>query len=1173
MSGRRVILEVPADTRHAQARATSPDASAWVSANAGSGKTHVLVWRVIRLLIAGADPGRILCLTYTKAAAATMAARVFDTLARFATLTEADLSRQLAEIEGGAVDPGATTRARRLFARALETPGGLKIQTIHAFCASLLAQFPLEANVAGRFAVMDDRLAAELAETALAAVLRETVARPEGALSAALETLLPVVSDGGLSEAIKTVVARREEFREWLRGADDLDDAIARLSATLGLAPGDTAESLTARILDERLLAGDDLVRLHDALAASGANAQKRATDIAASGLGSAEARRVAWCSLLFTEKGLPRAAKTALSAAVEKAHPDLVDLYVQEQARVLALLDRQRAAEAVVRTAALARLADAVLSRVEAEKRRRGLIDYADQIRRAADLLSRSDASAWIRYKLDQSIDHILVDEAQDTSPLQWQVVRDLAAEFFAGAGARAGHRTVFAVGDEKQSIYGFQGAAPAAFAAERRGFQARADAAREAFHDVRLTLSFRSTQDVLAAVDRVFADARAREGLSADGDAPVHQAIRATAVGLVEVWPLFVPDQRSVPDDWREPIDRIGMAHPSVRLAERIAETVAGWIAAAEPLPDGHPVRAGDVLVLVRKRGPFVEALSRALKRRGVPVAGTDRLVLGEHIAVQDLVALGQVLALPADDLSLAAVLKSPLFDVDEALLFDLAHGRPSTLVAALADSADPRAEAAHARLSAWRAAAARLRPFELYTAVLGRDGGRRRFLARLGPEVDEVLDAFLDLVLEQERNAIPTLDGFLAWFTAAPAVVKREAETAGDAVRVMTVHGAKGLEAPVVFVADDGSGPSHASHDPKLFALPAGDAGTACLVWAARAGDRPSACEPVLAETRRRAAEEHRRLLYVALTRAADRLVVCGWRGSRKPSDDAWHGMVERALAPDAEEIRDAEGGLAALRWRAPRLAAAVAGSVSPIDAAPAGDTADAGPADETGLPAWVDREAEAPAAVLTLSPSAAWSEEAAEDATTAPGPARVADPAALLRGRLIHRLIEALAPLAEGERVGVAARFLAREAADLAAPLSEAIAREALGVLAEPALARLFGDGGRAEVAIAGTLARADGAALAVAGRIDRLAVLPDRVLAIDLKTDRRVPEDAGAAAPAYVAQMALYRALLADLYPGRPVEAAILYTAAPRLVALPPTALDAALAYMLAAPQA
>ena len=1169
MSGGRVILEVPADTKHAQGRATSPDASAWVSANAGSGKTHVLVWRVIRLLIAGTDPGRILCLTYTKAAAATMAARVFDTLARFATLTEADLARQLAEIEGGAVDPDATTRARRLFARALETPGGLKIQTIHAFCASLLAQFPLEANVAGRFAVMDDRLAAELAETALAAVLRETVAHPDGAAARALDTLLPVVSDGGLGEAIKAVVARREEFRAWLQGADDLDGAVARLAATLGLAPGDSPESLTARILDERLLAGDDLVRLHDALAASGANAQKRAADIAVSGVGTPEARTAAWRSFLLTEKSLPRAAKTALSAAVEKAHPDLADLYVQEQARVLALLDRHRAAEAVVRTAALARLADAVLSRVEAEKRRRGLIDYADQIRRAADLLSRSDANAWIRYKLDQSIDHILVDEAQDTSPLQWQVVRDLAAEFFAGAGARTGHRTVFAVGDEKQSIYGFQGAAPAAFAAERRGFQAKADAAREAFNDVRLTLSFRSTQDVLAAVDRVFADPAARDGLSADGAAPVHQAIRASEIGLVEVWPLFAPDERTVPDDWREPIDHVGAAHPTVRLAERIAGTVCDWIAAREALPDGRPVRAGDVLVLVRKRGPFVEALSRALKRRGVPVAGTDRLVLGEHIAVQDLVALGRVLALPADDLSLAAVLKSPLFDVDEALLFDLAHGRPGTLVAALSDSADPRAQAAHDRLSRWRAAAARLRPFEVYSAVLGRDGGRRRFLARLGPEVDEVLDAFLDLVLEQERNAIPTLDGFLAWFAAAPAIVKREAETAGDAVRVMTVHGAKGLEAPVVFVVDDGSGPSHPSHDPKLFALPAGDAGTACLVWAAKAGERPSACEPVLAETRRRAAEEHRRLLYVALTRAADRLVVCGWRGKKEPHEDCWHALVERALAPDAQEIRDGEGTLVALRWHAPRTAAA--GPAAPFgDATPAGEATAPEPS-ETGLPPWVGTEAELPAAVLTLSPSSAWTDEAQEDATTAPPPARVADPTALLRGRLIHRLIEALAVLPEGERETVAVRFLAREAADLDEPVAAAIATEALGVLAEPALARLVGAPGRPEVPIVGSLTRADGAVLAVAGRIDRLAVLPDRVLAIDLKTDRRVPDDAGAVAPPYVAQMALYRALLTDLYPGRIVEAAILYTAAPRLVALPGDTLDAVLARVLATP--
>lgn len=1167
MSGPRVIREIPPDTKREQGRATHPAASAWVSANAGSGKTHVLVWRVIRLLIAGADPGRILCLTYTKAAAATMAARVFDALAAFATLPEEELAHRLAEIEGGPVDAGATGRARRLFARALETPGGLKIQTIHAFCASLLAQFPLEANVAGRFAVMDDRLAAELADTALAAVLRQTVAEPEGPLARALLALLPVVSDGGLGEAIRAVVARREEFRAWLQGADGLDDAVARLAATLGLAPGDSPESLTADILAGRLLAGDDLVRLHDALAASGANAQKRAADIAASGAaGPDAARTAAWCSFLLTDKGQPRAAKTALSAAVEKAHPDLAALYVAEQARVLAVLDRRTAAEAVARTAALARLADAVLSRVEAEKRRRGLIDYADQIRRAADLLGRSDANAWIRYKLDQSIDHILVDEAQDTSPLQWQVVRDLAAEFFAGEGARAGVRTVFAVGDEKQSIYGFQGAAPAAFAAERRGFQAKAEAAREAFHDVRLTLSFRSTQDVLAAVDRVFADPAARDGLSADGAAPVHQAIRASEVGRVEVWPLLAPDERAVPDDWREPIDRVGAAHPSVRLAERIAETVAGWLADGEPLPDGRPMRAGDVLVLVRKRGPFVEALGRALKRLGVPVAGTDRLVLGEHIAVQDLVALGHVLALPADDLSLAAVLRSPLFDVDEALLFEIAHARPGTLAAALADSTDPRARAAHERLQAWRAIAGWQRPFELYAAVLGRDGGRRRFLARLGPEVDEVLDAFLDLVLEQERSGIPSLDGFLAWFAAAPAIVKREAETAGDAVRVMTVHGAKGLEAPVVFVADDGSGPSHPSHDPKLFALPAADAGTACLVWAAKAGERPSACEPVLAETRRRAAEEHRRLLYVALTRAADRLVVCGWRGKRDPHEDCWHGMVERALAPDAREIRDAEGGLLALLWQAPRPDAA-----TPTAAPTAGRSdAAAGEAGEAPLPDWADRVAEAEAPVLRVSPSAALDD--ADDEATAAGPARVADPTALLRGRLIHRLIEALSTLPSPERADAAGRFLAREAADLPPAAAEAIAAEALGVLAEPSLARLFADDGRAEVPITGSLVRADGARLSVAGRIDRLAVLPDRVVAIDLKTDRRVPEDAAAVAPAYVAQLALYRALLAELYPGRAVEAAILYTAGPRLVPLPAASLEAVLARVLAAPE-
>jgi len=374
------------------------------------------------------------------------------------------------------------------------------------------------------------------------------------------------------------------------------------------------------------------------------------------------------------------------------------------------------------------------------------------------------------------------------------------------------------------------------------------------------------------------------------------------------------------------------------------------------------------------------------------------------------------------------------------------------------------------------------------------------------------------------------------------------------------VMTVHGAKGLEAPVVILADDGSGASHPSHDPKLFALPAADGRTACLVWAARAGDRPAACEPLLAETRRKAAEEHRRLLYVALTRAADRLVVCGWHGKRKPADDAWHSLVAQALVADAEAVHDEAGAVVAHRWRATRAAPAAPSPrlPAPADAAPA----EAAPP----LPAWIDRPAEAAGAAVALSPSAALADD---EAATGPVPARLADPAALLRGRLIHRLIETLAPCDPGERPALAGRFLAREAVDLPDDMAAAVAAEALGVLAVPELAALFGPHGGAEVPIAGPLRRADGTALSVFGRIDRLDVGPGRVLAIDLKTDRRVPADAGGIAAGYVAQMALYRALLADVYPGRTIEAAILYTAAPRLLRLPAALLDATLDRVLA----
>ncbi len=542
------------------------------------------------------------------------------------------------------------------------------------------------------------------------------------------------------------------------------------------------------------------------------------------------------------------------------------------EQERVCGLIARRRAIACRDRTAALLVIADAVLSRYGGEKRRRGLLDYDDLIDHTLTLF-RNTSADWVLYKLDLGIDHVLIDEAQDTSPKQWEIIATIVNEFAAGAGARGSlQRTMFAVGDEKQSIFSFQGAAPRKFADMQIAFRTRFQAAALDWRDLRFQSSFRSGPTVLSAVDEVFAQPHALQGLTADAVAPVHLALPDAAPGLVEIWPLIKPDKTTDIEGWDAPFDALPESSPPVQLAHKIARTLAVWTR--------QGTRPGEVLILVRQRGALFEAIIRALKNAGIAVAGADRLILGEHIAVMDLMVLADALLLPEDDLALATVLKSPLFGLDEQQLFDLAWARPGSLRAALRHKAetDPQLADISVALDRLAGAARREMPFSFYAGVLGPDGGRRKFLARLGTEAADALDELLNLALDYERRETPSLQGFVAWMRTAQTEVKRDMEIGRDEVRVMTVHGAKGLEAPTVILADTTTKPS-GPRDPRLLRLPPLQAppGTPDrLIWARGQTEDVAPMREARERARAAAQDEYRRLLYVAvMTRAADRL----------------------------------------------------------------------------------------------------------------------------------------------------------------------------------------------------------------------------------------------------------------------------------------------------------
>ena len=1170
------ILFVPTEAGKHQALASDPANSVWVSANAGSGKTHVLSKRVMRLLLGGADPSKILCLTYTRSAAANMSNRVFANLSEWTMLPDAELAERIAALDSAQPDAAKLRRARRLFAEALETPGGLKIQTIHAFCESVLHQFPLEANIAAHFEMLDAQMEATLFATARRDMITGAGEHnPE--LAEAFAKVLERGGEAGLDALLAEIVRKRDGLRAFIVQIQDLRWPFGALYEEFGFSPDDSAEAIAASIWP---LPGFELDFFNAfAAAAKAADARSVLNNILPyARIAYAEVdpiRRLALLSDAFLKAdGDPYNPSSSFKNALLDQLPDLPDRYAKTATAIIDAADRLAHFRMLEATCDALTVADWLITRNERLKTGRGFLDFKDLITHTVNLLARPDAGPWVQYKLDKGIDHILLDEAQDISPDQWEVVKRLAEEFFSGFSARDNvHRTVFAVGDEKQSIYSFQGAAPESFDNSKHEFAARIRDANARFEDVTLTWSFRSTNDVLSAVDRVFQDMSARRGVTRTPEPLSHKAIRAGAAGYVEVWPSVSADAVDEPDDWRKPIDH---AHaPAVVVAEQVAATIRKWLDEREVIEGtGKRLRAGNVMVLVRKRDRFVDALSRALKRRDIPVAGADRLSLPDHIAVKDLIALGRFLIQPEDDMSLAAVLRSPIFGLSEDALFALAAGRGSgrSLIVSLRTHAqtDATFKMVVDQLEAWVTEAASRPIFEFYSGVLSgsrdRDGVRKKMISRLGQEAGDILDEFLNFCLAEERTGLPSLESFLSTLENSGPEIKREMDQTRDEVRIMTVHAAKGLEAPVVFLVDSGSAPFSDQHLPRLmpFVPRRKNWQGNGYLWRTGADVANAFSKNACATAKDLADDEYRRLLYVGMTRAEDRLIVCGYHGKRQPGLNTWHSIVSRSLlaAPESEErshpvITDR----IVHRFRVTPL------HKTPLSAAEP-ETSEQSPTEPlpeclyAALPPFKDLPRP-----LSPSDTSALIDETREPLILGRSPVLDADGEpgfSIARGSVLHQLLQMLPRLAQEDRAAATQRYLARVGQDWKPHERSAAAAAALSILDDQRFAPLFLPTSRAEISVMGRLC-VRGKPRFVSGKIDRLTVTDNEILIVDYKTNRPPPISFAEVPESYVVQLSLYRALLQPLYPGKDVSAALLFTEAPRLITVPVEAMEYALA--------
>ena len=1154
---------IPPAVRATQARASDPASSAFVSANAGSGKTHVLVQRVIRLLLANVPPEKILCITFTKAAAANMAERVFSTLGHWVTLDDNALDAAIREAGIPHPDRKLRLRARELFACALETPGGLKVQTIHALCTRLLQQFPFEANVPARFAVLDERDQNEMMERANLGVLLEASRDPDSVTGRALTTAMACAADVTFKDVVREACLSRDHFMAWTDAAGSIDAAVAQVSAELGVDPGDTIEDVEREIVDGPYLRRPGWEDIAAALEGGGKSDFDQAARLRAALVSSGSTQVDEYLGVFLTDERSPR--KSVVTKRFSESNPAIGRLFEAEIVRIAPLIERRRAVTIRDRTQALLHIATAAAANYRREKQERGLLDYDDLIDKTLSMLDRV-SSGWVHYKLDRGVDHVLIDEAQDTSPRQWDIVAHIISEFTSGEGARDGVvRTIFAVGDEKQSIFSFQGAAPHEFDSRRRALDNKFRDAGLKFDPISFTYSFRSGAAILQSVDHVFRDEAIYRSIHAANAYPVHETLADAGPSLIELWELQLPDKRDDLEGWRAPFDGVSATSPEVKLAKRIQAEIRRLVESGTMTGhagDRRPLRYGDMLVLVRRRGNAFDAVIQSLKHAGIPVAGADRLKLTEHIAIIDLMNLTDALLLPQDDLALAVALKSPLFGLSDDDLFTLAWQRKGSLRSALHDHAATRGKFADAlsRLERCERRFATETPFAFYAWLLGGDGGRARILKRLGHEANDALDEFLQLALSYERKAPASPQGFMAWLRTADLEVKRDMEISRDEVRVMTVHGAKGLEASVVFLVDTTSSPADTQR-PKLVHLPKGDTAShtsGIVVWAGRKADDSVAVAAARAAMLGEIEDEYRRLLYVAMTRAADRLVVGGCMPGNMNSvrKFSWYDLIVKGLANSGLQMQEieAQDGVIKRYARPEDVAVATAAAATPVTGAP------------IELPSWLHTAAPAESPVdSVLRPSYPAEGESRSVRTGESLQLRVR---AVQRGTLVHRLLQSLPDITAERRRDAALKYLIRNADSWSDGEREALADGVLALIGEKRFAAVFGPGSRAEVSIAGRLERPGQSPALVSGQIDRLVVSQSEVLIVDFKTNHNPPKLPAEAPNTYVRQLALYRAVLRKLYPQRPVRAALLWTGTPELMEISTPALDAQLAAII-----
>ncbi|TVQ81718.1 MAG: double-strand break repair helicase AddA [Micavibrio sp.] len=1186
------------DPNVVQRRASDPEKSVWVTASAGTGKTKVLTDRVLRLMLDGAQPENILCVTFTNAGASVMKNRIREELEKWATCSDAVLNTRLKKLTGKSPDLETRQRARRLFAEYLDTPGGMKIQTIHSFCQSLLKRFPVETGIPPYFDVLDEQSARDLLRQSQADILQQVQDDPDTDLAEAVRRITPEVSEEDFMALIGEITYRRGELLNVLQKHDDgsgtINGAIEAVYQQLGAKRGNTGTDIRRAICQDKGLNGNtpDLSALYEAcdILETGSDTDKERGATIRAWLDSDAQDRLEmfddYLKAFLTEAGEPR--KRMTTKATAAALPALE----KETQRLLDGLEDMRTVNVARGTESLLVLSNAILDNYKERKRAINALDYDDLIYRTLLFLEEKDGAAWALQKLEGNLEHVLVDEAQDTNPDQWSIIAAITKEFFNpenGKKPNTKSRTMFVVGDEKQSIFSFQRADPQEFKRRRAFFAEQVEKSGGKWQHVQMEVTFRSSPAIISAVDAVFKNDAAADGLSFEdkGKDITHKPFRMGQSGVVELHPVFESRGMKPLPPWPLPTEKEDHYDPSVDMAEHIADQIGDWLKKGEKLKArGRAITPSDIMILVRRRSRFVDDMIRALKKRDIPVSGADRITLRDQIAVMDMLAVGEFALFPRDDYKLATVLKSPLIGLNDKELEELALGREGSLWNALKDKAESGSKK-HKDvvdyLETRMTEATARRPYDFFADMLmhpcpgDEHSGLYALYSRLGFEAEDAIVEFMNTLERFEKMNTPALQGLISWINAGDSEIKREidGDSSNPKIRIMTVHGAKGLEAPIVIMPDTTAVPaSNAKTRPKLL-WPKGE--RSVPLWVPRAELENKYFQDEREKIEQERDQEYRRLLYVAMTRAEDRLMVYGYQNSKNRKEDCWYELVKKGLEENLGKdvvYEEAENG-DIIRFTAPQTARPKDDGVRPPKKRR-----------KSGVPQWARAQAPAPVPpIKKFTPSMAFrqvkqvaNDNKLKDAGLEKKPKTAPSPLDGLEetrdqtiGNIVHQLLEVLPQIPKDQQMEAAKNYIEKPAWNLPKNEQKRIYGQIDRIINDPEFGIMFGPNSRPEVSISGKITQ-NGEEKLLSGTIDRLVVGEKTVWIVDYKNSKYIPKTADKISPQYVLQLAAYREAVKDIYPDKEVKCALLWTRKALLQPVPDTMLDQACAKAGIAPK-